>query len=153
LKTIYLAGALFSEAEQSWLRDLKEKLLNLNTSYHVVWPFELISEDEIKKLGATANTHIFEVCRTHLETTQILVAILDGAMVDDGTAWEVGYYYAKKSKTDKIIGVRTDFRRAGETDASTVNAMIECACDQIVYSSNALIEFLDSLQGKGLCNK
>jgi nucleoside 2-deoxyribosyltransferase len=29
--------------------------------------------------------------------------------VDDGTAWEIGYFYAKKSPEQKIIGIRTDF--------------------------------------------
>jgi nucleoside 2-deoxyribosyltransferase len=27
--------------------------------------------------------------------------------VDDGTAWEIGYFYAKKSAEQKIIGIRT----------------------------------------------
>jgi len=34
--------------------------------------------------------------------------------VDDGTTWEIGYWYAKKGP-ERIFGIRTDFRNAGET--------------------------------------
>lgn len=44
-----------------------------------------------------------------------------------------------------IIGVRTGFRMAGESRTSVVNAMIECCCDQIVRSSEALLEFVSEL--------
>jgi nucleoside 2-deoxyribosyltransferase len=27
----------------------------------------------------------------------IMVALLDGSQADDGTAWEIAYFYAKKS--------------------------------------------------------
>ena len=70
----------------------------------------------------------------------ILIALLDGSMVDDGTAWEIGYFYARKSPYQKIIGIRTDFRRAGESEGAVVNAMIEVSCDWIVKSREELLE-------------
>ena len=42
--------------------------------------------------------------------------------VDDGIVWEIGYFYARKSPEQKIIGIRTDFRRAGESSGAVVNA-------------------------------
>ena len=42
----------------------------------------------------------------------MVIAVLDGSQVDDGTAWEIGYYSALKR--GQIIGTRTDFRRAGK---------------------------------------
>jgi nucleoside 2-deoxyribosyltransferase len=45
-----------------------------------------------------------------------VIALLDGPRVDDGTAWEIACFYAKRSPEKKIIGVRTDFRRAGESE-------------------------------------
>jgi nucleoside 2-deoxyribosyltransferase len=60
--------------------------------------------------------------------------------VDDGTAWEIGYFYARKSPEQKIIGIRTDFRRAGESKGAVVNPMIECSCDRIVRSTEELME-------------
>ncbi len=62
----------------------------------------------------------------------MLIALLDGPQVDDGTAWEIGYYYALRR--GRIIGIRTDFRNAGESEGAKVNAMIECTCARIVHS-------------------
>ncbi len=42
----------------------------------------------------------------------MVIAFLDGPQADDGTAWEIGYFYAQKSPEQKIIGIRTEFRRA-----------------------------------------
>jgi len=79
----------------------------------------------------------------------MMIALLDGSQVDDGTAWEIGYFYAKKSAEQKIIGIRTDFRWAGESRGAVVNAMIECSCDWLVKSREELLEtilcFADSL--------
>ena len=69
-----------------------------------------------------------------------MIALLDGPQVDDGTSWEIGNFYAGKSPERKIIGVRTDFRRAGESSGEVVNAMIECSCDWIVRSREALLD-------------
>jgi len=70
----------------------------------------------------------------------MVIALLDGSQVDDGTAWEIGYFYARKSPEQKIIGIRTDFRRAGESEGAVVNPMIECSCDRIVRSREDLME-------------
>jgi nucleoside 2-deoxyribosyltransferase len=48
-----------------------------------------------------------------LEDSDVEFALLNGSQVDDGTAWEIGYFYAKKSPEGKIIGTRADFRRTG----------------------------------------
>jgi len=70
-----------------------------------------------------------------LREADIMVAILDGPQVDDGTAWEIGYFFMQGKK---ILGMRTDFRRAGETDDSRVNLMIECSCQGIAGSLEEL---------------
>ncbi len=75
-----------------------------------------------------------------LPATDLMIALIDGAQVDDGTAWEIGYFYARRRPEQKIIGIRTDFRRAGESRGAVVNAMIEGACDWIVRSREELWE-------------
>ncbi len=50
--------------------------------------------------------------RAAIDDCDVVVALLDGAQVDDGTAWEIGNAYATGKP---IIGVRTDFRNAGDT--------------------------------------
>jgi nucleoside 2-deoxyribosyltransferase len=75
----------------------------------------------------------------HLDYADMVIALLDGSQVDDGTAWEIGYFYRGKPEVAKIIGVRTDFRNAGESAGALVNAMVECACDRIAKSSEELL--------------
>ena len=149
---IYLAGPLFSEAEQNWLRRTKRRIVELanqlNKKVDVVWPYELISDEEINSFGAKAKSEISSRCTAHLEISDILVALLDGSQVDDGTAWEIGYFFAKRPVGSPIIGIRTDFRNAGDTHYSKVNAMIEGSCDKIVGSSDELCETLSELLKK-----
>lgn len=142
MKRIYLAGPLFTEAEQNWHRLTKQRLEKTATAHDiaidVIWPYELITPDEITQLGTQARPEIFQRCKTALERADVMVALLDGTQVDDGTAWEVGYFYAYRKHQEPIIGIRTDFRSAGESPTATVNAMIEIACDQIVTNTDAL---------------
>jgi nucleoside 2-deoxyribosyltransferase len=55
-----------------------------------------------------------------LEKSDIIVAVIDGADADSGTAWEMGYAYAQKKQ---VFALRTDFRRAGMYEK--VNLMLE----------------------------
>jgi nucleoside 2-deoxyribosyltransferase len=131
---VYLSGPIFSAAEIEWAGRAKALMEErLEGQVEVVWPHEL---------GAGSPREIFEANVRALDRCGIVVALLDGAQVDDGTAWEVGYHYARKGR---VIGVRTDLRKAGETPASRVNAMIEVSCLAIVTSLDQLIEELGRL--------
>lgn len=56
-----------------------------------------------------------------------VLASLDGPVVDDGTAVEIGYAH-KAGKL--IVGLRTDIRIASDNEGSRVNLMIEtCVVD------------------------
>ena len=77
--------------------------------------------------------------RTAIDDSDAVVALLDGPQVDDGTAWEIGYAYAKGKP---IVGIRTDFRNAGDTSHGRVNAMIEGSCTVIVSDMDAAIDCL-----------
>ena len=63
---------------------------------------------------------IFSKNETAIKSSDIIVAVVDGADVDSGTAWEIGYAYALGKP---ILGLRTDFRTLGIE--GTVNLMIE----------------------------
>ena len=56
----------------------------------------------------------------------------------------VGYFHGHTWPDKKILGLRTDLRRAGEMEGSRVNLMIECSCHSI---SESLEELLDRMQG------
>ena len=55
----------------------------------------------------------------------------------------------KSSTEQTIIGIRTDFRRAGESEGALVNAMIEEACDRIVRSREELLVTVFQFFSKG----
>lgn len=137
---IYQAGPLFSEAEQNWHRALKLRLQG--AGHEVIWPFELFGQDEVAAWGAEAPRRIMEADKTALDSCDLVVALLDGPMVDDGTAWEIGYAYAKGIP---VVGIRTDFRQGGDTRHSCVNAMIEGSCHTIVRGVDELVKALAQL--------
>ncbi|MFB3766003.1 MAG: nucleoside 2-deoxyribosyltransferase [Methanotrichaceae archaeon] len=126
---IYLSGPLFSLAEIEWASKIKVSLES-QLEAEVVWPHEIAS---------ASPKEIFENNLRALMGCDLMVAILDGPQVDDGSAWEMGYFYALGKR---ILGIRTDFRPAGETPGSKVNAMIEHSCLSIVESLEQLIQEL-----------
>jgi len=145
----YLAGPLFTQAEQNWLRDLKSKLevlaVKAGKEIDVVWPYELVSPEDMEKWGKNAKHEIFALCEKHLKETDVLIALLDGPLVDDGTSWELGYFYSIRKENQPIFGIRTDFRSAGDVPGAQVNLMIDCSCDQIFSSAEDLLKKLDEL--------
>ncbi|MFB1490113.1 MULTISPECIES: nucleoside 2-deoxyribosyltransferase [unclassified Thiocapsa] len=144
MRVIYLAGPLFTEAERDWHRKTKRLLLEQaarrGQAVEILWPYELITPEAIVALGAGARTEIFRRCKAGLDRADLLIALLDGTQVDDGTAWEIGYFFATKAADAKIVGIRTDLRRAGESAEAIVNAMVEMACDAIVNTQARLQE-------------
>jgi nucleoside 2-deoxyribosyltransferase len=142
-KKVYQAGPLFTEAERLWHLKLKTNLED--SGFLVSWPGEWFDPGELGDMGKKAKDHIFKVCRANLDTSDLVVALLDGTQVDDGTAWEIGYAF---SKGIPVYGIRTDFRNAGDTEHSLVNAMIECACEEVVGSVAELLDRLKLVQAK-----
>jgi len=126
---IYLSGPLFSRAEIEWADKIKSSLES-QLEAEVIWPHETASGSP---------KEIFETNLRALMGCDLMVAILDGPQVDDGTAWEMGYFYALGKR---ILGVRTDFRMAGEAPESKVNAMVEHACLSVEESLDELIQEL-----------
>jgi nucleoside 2-deoxyribosyltransferase len=143
---IYFAGPLFSEADRDWTRKTIKEIENLarecGEEVTIIFPYDLITIDELERLGDEAKYEIFSRCKSHIEDAHIVIALLDGTQVDDGTAWEIGYFYRGRAEGSLIIGIRTDFRNAGESGTSVVNAMIECSCDWIARSTEELLKIL-----------
>ena len=142
----YLAGPLFTESEREWMSRLKKRIQTLgqelNMPVEVVWPWELFSEGEIVALGCDATEVIFTRCKAALSRASLVIALLDGTQVDDGTAWEIGYFYCLHADKSRIIGIRTDDRQAGECSGACVNAMIQGCCGHIATSSEQLLSIL-----------
>ena len=119
-RAIYQTGPLFSEAEQAFHRLLAARLRE--AGHTVIWPGDLLTRAQLDDAGPHAPKLIFAARRDAIDNCACMLALLDGSHVDDGTAWEIGYAYAKAIP---VYGCRTDFRRVGDTPYSYVNSMIQ----------------------------
>ena len=115
MKTVYLAAPLFSEAECDFNRKLRDELIN--SGFKVFLPQE--DSNNVKDM-LDRQKIIFNKNLKGIENSDILVAVIDGADVDSGTAWEIGFAFAKGKP---VLGLRSDFRTLGIE--GTVNLMIE----------------------------
>ncbi len=122
---VYLAAPLFSQAEREFNEKIKSRLLE--DGFTAFLPQEECSQN------------VFDCCIENLEKSDAVVAVFDGPQVDDGTAFECGYAFAKGIP---VVGLRTDFRRVGEF-TNEINTMLEnCAemCKNLDDVINALKE-------------
>jgi len=69
-----------------------------------------------------ANAEAARANQRAIERADALVAVLDGADVDSGTAAEIGYAAARGLP---IVGYRGDTRLAGDNDGAIVNLQVE----------------------------
>ncbi len=82
-----------------------------------------ISEEERRILALKAlNNAIAERNEADIRRCDLVLAVLDGVDVDSGTASEIGFAYALGKP---VLGLRTDFRLAGENEAATVNLQVQ----------------------------
>jgi len=134
---IYQAGPLFSHAERMWHRMLKEELEK--AGHEVVWPGDLITQEMLHAWGSETPAMILKTDAEALSGCDAVVAMLDGPQVDDGTAWEIGFSYAKGIP---VYGIRTDFRNAGDSRFSMMNSMIEASLKELAINIPDLLSML-----------
>ena len=135
MKTVYLAAPLFSGAECDFNRKLKGELESLG--FKVFLP-----QEDSNNVHDMTNRQkiIFNKNLTGIENSDLMIAVIDGADVDSGTAWEIGYAFAKGKP---VIGLRTDFRTLGIE--GTVNLMIERSVI-LFMSISELLNHLKSIE-------
>jgi nucleoside 2-deoxyribosyltransferase len=122
---IYLAAPLFTQAERRWLRELAA---GLREHGHQVF----LPQDDggLPLLRDPPDFHgAFETCREGIERADAVLAVLDGADADSGTAWECGYAFARGKP---ILALRTDFR-GGED--SGLNLMLRRSAARVIDHS------------------
>ena len=128
---LYFAGPLFSRPERDW-NDRVAGALRA-AGHEVFLPQE-------KELGKDA-AGIFVTDVDGLDWSDALVAIVDGADPDSGTAWEIGYSFRKRP----IVLVRTDFRSLSGS-AGTYNPMLtEAATIRLDLPAASTTEVVDAV--------
>jgi nucleoside 2-deoxyribosyltransferase/predicted secreted protein len=113
---VYLAAPLFSEAEKTFNLMISELL----TSHYFQVYLPQDTGDDNHCRDAEEHKRIFESNLNVLDSTDLLVAVIEGADADSGTSWEMGYAYRRGIP---VYAVRTDFRIAGHHEL--VNLMLE----------------------------
>ena len=95
----YIAGPLFNEKEREFLEDINGICRAIGMSTY------LPSQDE-GLLSKDNDDEVFQMDIKALNKADIVVASLNGTYVDSGTAFELGYGFAKGKK---LFGLHTDF--------------------------------------------
>jgi hypothetical protein len=99
-----------------------------------------LTQAEIDRLGDKAKFEIFSRCKSHLDDADMMISpcsMAVGWMM--GLHGRSGIFTPGKSPEQKIIGIRTDFRRAGGSEGAIVNVLIEGACDLVVRSREEVL--------------
>ncbi|MFW0856002.1 nucleoside 2-deoxyribosyltransferase [Cronobacter dublinensis] len=138
-KRVYLAAPLFNEAELTYNRELKKAL---SPYFDVFLPQEdgLLLRDISSE--SISNDHaegkIFNADITAMNNSDIIIAVLNGAHIDEGVAFELGYCFAKGKR---CIGIKEDVRQALPTGN---NPMISKSCEKILDSKTSLLAWISS---------
>lgn len=128
----YIAGPLFNDSER-WYVEQVDKIAR-DLGYDTFLPHR----DGKELLPAVRDINsIFTLDRDQVDSSDLVIANLNGVEVDDGTAWEIGYAYAKDKH---IIGIHNDMRHHSHNQF--INLMIQCSLNQLVHSLDDLKVYL-----------
>ena len=130
----YIAGPLFNAGER-WFDEQIEACaarVGLTT---------FLPHRDGKELLQSPSTPeaIFRIDVQAIDEADIVIANLNGITVDDGTAWELGYAYARGKH---LVGIYTDMRLSFPN--LVVNLMIECSLHKLVRSLDELETYLQA---------
>ena len=117
---IYFAGPLFTPYERAYIDECAAVLRADGFEVFVPHEHELAQSD-------TTAGWIFAKDLEGLRVANAVLALLDGPMVDDGTACEIGIFYAlmQSDPTKKgVVGLLTDLR-GSRGESSGVNLFVE----------------------------
>ena len=141
--TIYLAAPLFNEIELAYNKSLKVRLQDF---FEVFLPQEdgLLLRELVSSgmSAAIAERMVFDADIAAMKDSDFILAILDGAHIDEGVAFEVGFSFALGKR---CIGLKTDIRQSLPTGN---NPMINQSCERIFNTTDALVSWLISSSAK-----
>jgi nucleoside 2-deoxyribosyltransferase len=139
-KKIYIAGPLFNELEQEFNRMLKDKLSRWFDVFLPQEDGELLVDLIARGISVgVARMRVFQRDLQAIQNCDIILVLLDGRVVDEGAAFELGMAY---SLGKECWGLKTDARRLL---ASGDNPMIEGALKECFGSVHELIQFAEGI--------
>ncbi|WP_099170795.1 nucleoside 2-deoxyribosyltransferase [Pseudomonas sp. ICMP 8385] len=137
--SIYLAAPLFNRMELDYNASLSEEL---SPFFDVFLPQKdgLLLRD-IVSAGIdedVASRMVFDADVQAMAEADIILAVLHGAHIDEGVAFELGYCFAHGKR---CIALQEDIRQALPTGN---NPMISQSCERIFRSRQGLVDWLKS---------
>lgn len=140
---VYLAGPLFTPYERSFIDSLAAQLRERGITVFV--PHEAIMEFE-----PTASD-VYAVDAAGLLGARVVLAILDGTGVDDGTACEIGMFQQAAGDDPSklgVIGLVTDLRlRRGTGGDVRMNLLVRGCIEQRGQVVTDIDDALASVEG------
>lgn len=130
---VYIAGPLFNEGER-WFDEQIEAVVRA-AGFTTFLPHR--DGQEGKTLNEDNIHRVFAEDVAAIDAAELVVANLNGITSDDGTAWELGYAYARGKH---LVGVYTDWRL--QFRHQTVNLMIQCSLHHLARSLDDLRDYL-----------
>jgi nucleoside 2-deoxyribosyltransferase len=139
---LYIAGPLFSDAERSWLDALAAQLRTEGFDCFV--PHEHFTE-----LADVTLEQVYQVDTEGLRSANALVAWLDGPMVDDGTACEIGMFAELVRNGGEhysgIVAIATDLRLERRRQQSVVGAGMNLFVAGAIESCGKIVHGVDEI--------
>ena len=124
---IYLAAPLFSQVQRQYNRALARKLEQALPRCEVVLPQDFRTGPAQASYNDRREMEtLYQRCVEEVDAADIVLALLDGADADSGTAFEVGY---ARGRGKPVLGVRTDFR---QLQIKGLNIMLAEGCSDIL---------------------
>jgi nucleoside 2-deoxyribosyltransferase len=146
---IYLAGPLFSEAEREWLDRLAQRLRGEGFDCFV-------PHEHFDALAVLTPAEVFRVDAGGVRSANVLLAWLDGPVVDDGTACEIGMFAELVAGGDPryrgIVAIVTDLRlqrRRGNAVGDGMNLFVIGAIEQVGRVCWSVDEAVEALRELG----
>lgn len=121
----YLANGLFSEADQMYNTYLAQHIREALPTIELYNPME--NESLNDKQNYADSVMIFNGDNAYLDQSQLLIAVLDGPVVDDGVAAELGRFALlceQQPHQKEILALYTDVRQQGRENAQKIGALV-----------------------------
>jgi hypothetical protein len=138
---VYFAGPLFTPYERSFIDECAARLRAEEIEVFV-------PHENALAAGDTSAATIFQKDWKGLVEANAVVALLDGSMVDDGTACEIGIFYAlmQADPTKKgIVGLLTDLRSTLGHEGHGLNLFVEGCIEAGGKVCSSLDEVVETL--------
>lgn len=127
-KNVYFASPLFNEMELQFNAQLAQRIRDRYPEINLFLPQE---QSEINDKSNYADSKLIaQVDTDAVLKSQLLIAVLDGLVVDPGVASEIGVAYQAGIP---IIGLYSDTRQAGADNPEKIKALHTIAESQFSY--------------------